>query len=304
MIPDHTHFKTREGIIFTTRGFCHPRDKIRAIPLYKPSLNGCLEKSVDEFGDRWLYQVHPNWIQESSFGRGIFVPASEISETYDPFKSEEKIKGLDDKIAIQIISSLQEIGVDKKDIGLLGSYLFDTGRKPHDVDLIIRGLENMTLIKTNFRDLLRDVGGKNSPSEEYTKKSIPRYEEKYNSDSNDFAKMIVRRWPTIHVPGKFFGKLRFTYKPNEIAALEPPVGEALMNEALSGEVTNDIGTNFMPRHFQLRSDNKQVKVLTYFWDFSYCVRTGDRVVLKGDYYPQSSMLMLSNPKKHGVKFCV
>ncbi len=302
MISDHTHFKTGDEIVFTTRGFYHPERKIKAIPLYKQSLNGGLEKSVDEFGDKWFYQTHPSWIQESSFGRGIFVPTSEITETYDPFKSEEIIKRMEDEVAIQIISFLQEIGIDKKDIGLLGSYLFYTGRKPHDVDLIVRGKDNLNLVKDSFKKLLTSIDGRNSPSEEYIRKSIPRYEEKYNSNFNDFVGMIRRRWPTIRVPGKFFGKIRFTYKINEVPILEPPLGEVAANRVISGRVIEDSGTSFMPRHFQMKSDGQQIRVLTYFWDYSYCVKRGDKTVLRGDYYPENQMFILSNPKHHGLRF--
>jgi len=301
MLTDHSHFKTKDNIVFTTRGFYHPSGYIRAIPLYKNYIEReGLEKSVDEFGDIWLSKIHPEYIKNSSLSAGILVPFPDISRVYDPFNASGIIKDLQDPIGNKIINFLLCIGIDESDIGFLGSYLIDTGHKPRDIDFIIRGLKNLSLIKGNFNDLLKKISGVNYPPEEYVESALTRYENKYNKEFNSFREIIQRRWPTINVPKRFFGKLRFTYKREEVPPLELPLGQKIPDISLTGRVIEDTGTSFMPRNFVLSVEDKNIKVYTYFWDFAYCAKEKDVVSVRGDFFPESKMILICNPKKHGV----
>ncbi len=301
MLNDHVHFKTRDGIIFTTRGFYHPKDYVRSVPLYRPSIERSpLEKRVDEFGDIWLYKQHPEYIRESEFGRGIFVPIQDILETYDPFNLGID-KGLEDVVGERIIKLLLDIGVNEYDIGLLGSHLVNTGNKPHDIDLVLRGVDNLNLVKERFNDLLNVIKGRDDHPEQYVKETVLRYEKKYNDEFNSFKEIISRRWPTIHVPGKFFGKLRFTYREDEVPVSELPLGKKVSDTSLKGKVVDAFRTNFMPRSFTFSSQGRDIKMFTYFWDFSYCVHEGDDVVVRGDYFPENQFIIICNPKEHGIR---
>lgn len=299
---DHTHFKTIDGLVFTTRGFFHPETSVRAVPVYKPSQDPIvLNKSLDEFGDIWLKKEHPSYVQQSIFGQGIFVPNQKIAKIYDPFqRTLEILSKIDDVWSQKIIQTLLDLGIEVNDLGFIGSNLVDTGRKPHDLDLIIRGKENLNQIRQNFHKILCLLGAKNSPNEEYISKSTRRYEEKFNSVHNDFGEMIQRRWPTINIPNKFFGKLRFTYLPEEVPSVRI-LGKFISEKLLCGEVTDDSGTNFMPRTFSIESQNNKYEALTYFWDYSYCVKKWDRVIIKGSLYDHN-FILLNKPKKHGIRF--
>lgn len=302
MLNDHVHFKTKDGIIFTTRGFYHPKGSVRSVPLYKPTTKrNSLEKNVDEFGDIWLHEQHPEYLKDSKFGKGIFVPIENILETHDPFNLRMADKSLEDVVGERIVKLLLNMGICEQDIGLLGSHLVKTGNLPHDTDWVLRGIDNLKLVKERFNDLLNSIRGRNAPSEQYVKEAILRYEGKYNSEFNNFREMIERRWPTIYVPGNFFGKLRFTYRENEVPITESPLGEEISDTAIKGKVLDDFGTNFMPRSFLFASQGRNIKAVTYFWDFSYCVNEGDEVIIRGNYFPESRIVLICNPKKHGIR---
>ncbi|MCX6748049.1 MAG: hypothetical protein NT076_00420, partial [Candidatus Pacearchaeota archaeon] len=179
---------------------------VRAAGLYYPdSSNNELIKEVDELGTGKIGNLNPGYILDLGSGKAIYVPEGEIIEKHQPFgETEKKIKEIKDPSAIKLITELERIGVSIKDMGLIGSYLINTGKEPHDVDLIVRGIKNMINIKNNFKELLKKIGAENFPNGDYINSSIQRYNVKYNEEYNDFKGMISRRWPTIYIPKKPF----------------------------------------------------------------------------------------------------
>lgn len=302
MLPDHTHFTLADGVILTTRGHHHPDNAVRSVGLYKPVKphQNC-QKQVDEFSNDWMRASHPEYIHATKFGSLTLVPTDDIAVIHDPFRRTEQIQNaITDKLPLQVVEAVRQL-VPVKDIGFIGSHLLHLGRPPHDLDLLVRGLEHMRRVRSSFPALLAGIGAEDAPPEAIVARYTARLHTKYNAQYNDFRTLQARRWPTIHFPGKLFCKLRFTYKPDEVPEFEDP-GLPTGHKTLVGQVVDDEGTCFMPRQFTLATSSGTKVVQTYFWEFSYSVRSGDVVSVRAAEYSDGKTLMLTHPKQHGIRF--
>ena len=304
---DCTHFITKDKIIFTTRGNIHPKNYVRAAVLYIPNESGvkildgqAYEKCINETGENLKYKIKPQYLKNDKTGKYIIIPKKDIVKTFSPF--DRKIK---DKIFNELRSSkwkelLEELKqiVPIEDIGFIGSYLIGFQNSDSDLDIIIKGSNNLYKIQKNFNAILKKLNGKNNLNSKIFKISLEKYYSIYNRTTNDFSSMIKRRWPTIST-ANFTLKLRFSLKDDETNKYKFRKKKGTVE--IVGLVTNDAGTNFMPRTFSLISNGKNYTAITYFWDYAYCVKTGDRVIVNAFLF-NDNLLLISDVDKHGIKF--
>ena len=306
-MKDYTHFLTKNQIIFTTRGNTHPKGYIRAAALYLNNKEGTrrldnlrFDKNVDEFGTKWLYKIEPSYIRNNEYGKYILVPKKDIVCSFNPFSTEvqKRVRELLKKsIWEELINNLAEL-VPLADIGFIGSFLIGFSTEKSDLDVVVKGKKNFKIVKDNFNGLLKSLKAIDKPSEEIIKSSLEKYYKTYDKDENNFLKMMERRWPTI-VTKDYMLKIRFSYKEDEVEEFVPKIKQEEI--IVEGQVMDDVGTNFMPRSFKLKSRNKEYIVETYFWDFTHCVKNGDNIMVKS-YLFDNNLLFLCEPKKHGIKF--
>jgi predicted nucleotidyltransferase len=303
-MKDHTHFITKDNLIFTTRGDHHEKGYIRAAAIYFPNKNGekfikriKFEKEIDEFGDGYLKAMKPEYVRNDDEGNYILVPKKDILKVFEPYKALPKQKIKIKRKFYGLLRILRKI-VPKKDIGLIGSYLIGFANKSSDIDIIVRGKENMKKIKKNMPLILDNLNSKNFLNEKKKIKSIIKYENKYNKENNDFSEMIDRRWPTIS-NNNYLTKIRFSYDKKECPEIR--FNKFKEEIKIEGIVIDDIGTNFMPRSFIIKSKNKKFIIYTYFWDFTYCVKKGDFITVKGSLFDRNKILICKQ-KEHGIKF--
>ncbi|NCO11043.1 hypothetical protein CO038_02840 [Candidatus Pacearchaeota archaeon CG_4_9_14_0_2_um_filter_39_13] len=302
---DHEHFFTVSGGIFTTRGNTHPSGFVHAAGVYRPSGNGEKEfegkkytKEVDDFGNKWVKEINPDYVKEEGPNSYILVPEKDIIKIFNPFENSVKIQEkISDTKWNAVLEELKKV-VPKEDIGFIGSYLIGFPNENSDLDIVIRGKDNLIRVKSSFQQIVNNLNAKNSVDERIMQVSLDKYYKMHNEKNNDFRKMVERRWPTIRT-NDFMMKIRFTCGDKE----ENFMTKKELNEDFlcSGVVTDDTGTAFMPREFKIETEEGIYRVLTYFWNYTYCVSNGDKLDVRAAKIGEN-LLIIKNRDKHGIKF--
>lgn len=307
---DYINVLTKDNILFTVRGFYHPKDSTRAVPCYVADENGdrynkflrkSFRRDIDEFGDVWLPVVKPNYIKETSLGKMILVPDEDIIQVFDPFNLPENIRSKIAQTEFQkVLDVIEDAGIPKEDIGVYGSYLTGFQNQKSDIDIVIRGVENMKLAKENMNKIRKKLGAKEFLDDKKFIATIEKYRSAYSPEKNDFAPRLFRRWSTICL-NNFIIKLMFVYKREEVPKNLLPT-ELTKDVCVEGIVTNDEGTCFMPRHFTIKNEEQEYEVITYFYHFYFAVKQGDKVKIYGALSNDKKTLFLHNKNNHGILF--
>lgn len=304
-MKDCWHFITKDGLIFATRGNFHSEGFIRSIGLYLPDKNGDriysgkkYSKIVDEYGDKWVKEKHPEYVVDDEKGIRILTPIEDIDKYFNPFEISGETRELIKKTKWgKLIHILEEL-MPKEDIGIIGSYLMGFPTEKSDIDIVIRGLKNLKIIKSKFDYILKKLDATPDLDEYLTKISLDKYYGFYSKDKNNFSQMIKNRWATIRTK-EYLTKLRFVPKEDEVKS--PRIKNKLKEIEVKGRVVDDIGTNFMPRFFKIQTETREYFVLTYFWDYTYCVKKEDNVIINGSLFDEN-IVVINNRIKHGVNF--
>tara|TARA_Y100000310_G_scaffold332096_1_gene407005 strand:- start:1238 stop:2155 length:918 start_codon:yes stop_codon:yes gene_type:complete len=304
-MKDCWHFITKDGLIFTTRGNIHPEGFIRAIGLYLPDEKGDrvysgkkYSKIIDEYGNKWVKEKHPGYVINDDEGTKILVPIKNIDKYFDPFAVSKETREIIRKTKWGKLIIILEKLIPREDIGFIGSYLIGFPTDKSDIDIIIRGLGNLKIIKNKFNNILEELDAKPNLEDYLTKISLEKYYNLYSKEKNDFSKMIENRWATIKTK-EYMTKLRFVPKNNEVDF--PIVGKKIKEIEISGKVIDDIGTNIMPRFFNILTEKDKFTVLTYFWDYTYCVKKGDEININGNLF-EKNIILINDRDKDGITF--
>jgi len=304
MIPDHTHVVATTGEILAVRGFSE--DATYAVPIYFPCSSGrrlfrqqYYEKMVDEFAERYERE-HPMRVTSSPFGKRVRLFDEDIVVQFDPFSVFARAYAELPALAKLCIDALCRY-VRQEDIGYIGSRLLGCADERSDMDIVIRGERNLLRMRRSMSDFARDIGGCVGISHEQFGKSIAKYERCFNKSHNTFARMIANRWPTFCVANKLFAKLRFTYDLASDVIPTIPVAPACISRELTGIVVDSVGTAMMPRRFILEDGGgTHWQVMTYFWDYSYCVADGDTVTVSGSCDEAMKVCIIGDTQHHGI----
>ena|GEM_PF-3880483 len=305
MIADHTHLLIRTGDVVTVRGF-PAAGTIIAVPIYfrrpegGPQLHGAsFEKCVDEFADRYSAE-HPELVAESVFGQQVQVKAADIIEIFDPFGSLDGACGDLSPMSRNCIDVLSR-HVHRSDIGIIGSRLLGFARTEADLDVVIRGECHLSFMRFAMPRIVAEMGAVVAIERGQYARSIRKYERLFNGQYNSFDRMIANRWPTICIPGAFFAKLRFTYNPAVDSVPRVPCPTHYSTASIRGVVVDARGVAHMPRRFTLAdARSRKWEVLTYFWDYSYCVSEDDVVTVRGWCDEAARLLVIGDRREHGV----
>lgn len=304
-MKDCWHFITKDNLIFTTRGDNHPRGYILSVGLYYPDEKGDREysgliysKKVDEYGDKWVKLICPGYVRKNNLGDQILVPVEDIDKFFDPFLVSQETREIIKRSKWGALIKILEEIIPQEDIGLIGSYLIGFPTMNSDIDIILRGVDNMEKIRNNFKLILKKLNATNDLDNLLKEISLNKYNKLYSPEKNDFSRMIQNRWPTIRTR-EYVTKLRFVPKEGEI--IFPDIKNKVDEIEIKGEVINDLGTNFMPRFFKIKTETGLYFVLTYFWDYTYCVKKGDNVKVRGFLF-DDNIIMINDRKKHGILF--
>jgi predicted nucleotidyltransferase len=305
VIADHTHLLIRNGDVVTVRGF-PAAGTIIAVPIYfRRSAGGrqlraaSFEKCVDEFAVRYSAE-YPELVAESAFGRQVHVKAPDIIEIFDPFGSLDRAYGKLSAISRKCIDVLSR-HVHRSDIGIIGSRLIGFARADADLDVVIRGECHLSFVRSAMARIVAELGAVVAIERGQYTRSIRKYESLFNSHYNSFDRMIANRWPTICIPGAFFAKLRFTYDPAVDYVPQVPCPTHYSTASIRGVVVEGRGVAHMPRRFTVAdARSRDWEVLTYFWDYSYCVSEDDIVTVRGWCDESARLLVIGDRREHGV----
>lgn len=309
---DLDYFLSKDKIVYLVKGYYHPLGGVFAYPVFWPDEKGDREharwgryrKDVSDFGKK-IFELHPEYRHNFVPQNTPLVPESHILEVFDP---RNRIKNFKQEWQGSVWHDIFNYLVDKLeisegDIGIFGSYLVGLnkntdGNHIKDVDFAVYGLENFYKIKNGIEDLLNYFGFSHI-SKEHIAYHQKKFGKLFNARINSFDKTIANKWSSIQIKPGLLNTLRFVYKKNEIPE-NPIKGEVIGQTQIEGVVTEDIGTNFMPRTFKVKSNKDFYTIVTYFWAFQSCVKDGDKVVIAGNLHADGKTISVDSTK-HGIK---
>lgn len=246
--------------------------------------------SPDENGDRWNNELKLNYnkVVENNH-LPVFLDYKNIIRLYKPreffSKQYSHLQGIWKKIADSFI----QIGIPKEDVGIFGSCLLGFDIKK-DIDFVIYGFSNYKILRKNI-EKIRKLTRTKKITKEHIKYQIKTHGTKYSKE-NSFFKLFSNKWSSLQIAPGILTTIRFVYKENEIPDLAKKTFNFTGKEAIIiGEVVEDMHTNFVPRVFKVKSENKVYIASTYFWIFQSCVKRGQIVELKG--YLKDNLIILS-----------
>ena len=309
---DLEYFISFDQIIYFVKGPYHPPGYVFAYPVFWPDKNGdrvhprlgCFKKEVSDFNEK-IFTIHPEYRHNGIPSNTPLIPHDHIIEIFKPrnriqsFLEQEK-----ETIWHRIFSYLTDrLKIPKEDIGIFGSYLVELhknkdGRQIKDIDFAIYGLSNLIKIKQGIEDLLNYFGFTHI-SRNHIDYHIQKFGALFDARVNSFEKTLANKWSSIQIMPGILDTLRFVYKPEEIPD-NPIISEIKGPIQIEGVVEDDIGTNFMPRVFTIKSAGKRFRIVTYFWAFQSCVKNGDRCLITGDFHKDGWTISVDK-SSHGIK---
>jgi predicted nucleotidyltransferase len=298
MFRDLDHIKTFDDLFFVVRGDHHPRDKVRAVPIYFPKENGDrfdiktgkrFIRKIEEYSKDLILKLHSEYLPRSDELNkyGVLVPVSHIVNHYLPrVKTKECLENKyfrETKWGKFILSLNKILGISIKDIGIYGSTLIGLKKDLSDVDLVIYGKENLLKLKKNFDLILRKNELKKiSKKQLYYFIKHKKLDQYYPFSTEQILKIFQRRWSGIYINGDIMF-IRFVYKENEIPEnlyyLTPPIDTM----KVKGRVIDSLGSHFIPRVIKVKVGEKLFEVVSYYWIFFSCVLDGEEVEIFGNY---------------------
>ncbi len=311
-ITDLDYFFTKDGIFYIVRGYYHPERGVFANPVYWPDKNGNrlhsngkrYYKDVVEFNKK-TFSLHSEYCHNFVPHNFPLVSRKDIVEVFRPrdkmqqFLEEEK-----GTIWHDIILYLVEtMSVSPEDIGIFGSYLVGLnkntkGQHIKDIDFVIYGLDNFVAVKNGMEKLLKHFGFGHI-SDEHIRYHAAKFGREFFSSANTFEKILANKWSSIQVAPGLLNTLRFVYEEKEIP-LNPIKNGVKEICKITGEVINDLGSNFMPRVFSMQLGKVEYTVVTYCWAFQSCVKKGNRVEITGNLHDDCRTISV-DASNHGIK---
>ncbi len=313
-LKDLDYFRTKDNIFFLVKGYYHPPKRVFAYPVFWPDEKGDrlhpflkkrFKKNTSDIDNQSIFKMHPHYKHNLIPYNIPLVPLKEIVEIYQPQnKIRDFLQNEKNTIWIKIFKAINEISkVPKKDIGIFGSYLINLSQNTQnkqikDIDFVIYGIKNYIKLKNKFDDLLKFLKYRHISKRHiaYHKK---KFGSKFNPEINSFEKTLSRKWSAIQIKKGLLSTIRFVYKNNEIPP--NPIMTAPRNKIqIIGQVINDFGTNFMPRTFLMKKNNKIYQIVTYFWGFQEAVREKDQVLITGDLHKDNQTISIDSID-HGIR---
>ncbi len=310
---DLDYILSKDKIFYLVKGYYHTEDGVFAYPVFWPDPNGQrihpelgnYTKDVSDFSNEKIFALHPEY-KHGFIPKNIpLVKRGDIIQTFHPReKIPQFLLNKENNVWHQLFQYLvEELKISQNDIGIFGSYLIDlshdkNGKQAKDIDFAIYGFENLHKMKNGIEKLLNHFDFTHISKEHilYHKDKFGKY---FDSSINSFEKTLANKWSSIQIAPGLLATLRFVYKPDEIPRnpIASPVDSPVRIE---GVVTKDIGTNFMPRVFEIKTKNGNYSVVNYFWGFQECVKNGDQVLITGNLHKDGKIISV-DAASHGIK---
>ena len=173
----------------------------------------------------------------------------------------------------QFANTLNEIGIEDKNIGVFGSYLigFDIIK---DVDFVVYGNKSLKLCYKNI-DKIKSMLNATSISEKHIDYQYNKHKINYNPNC-DLKKIISRNWSGIQIREGVLSTIRFVDLKNQ----ETPKIDSPKNKIM-GYIINSLKSACVPRQVTLCVNNEKYKVYTSLWKLQSFARNGDRFEIYG-----------------------
>ena len=170
---DHELFIDKHRIIYCVIGYSHPRHRIMAYPKYMPSnnSNNLWIKGVIPYRritkyytpkeiNLWTILLTKRSIQYAEYDYYydavlVKVPKMDVVEYCEPYKRMEEIlyHGPNDELEYKLLNLVdllvEEAGLPRLSFGVSGSILLRMHHKKSDMDIVVYGLDNAWIIKTD-----------------------------------------------------------------------------------------------------------------------------------------------------------
>jgi len=222
------------------------------------------------------------------------IKESEIIKIFQPKeyfrKNYKNIKGQWKNLA----DSLVNLGIKKKEIGIFGSKLIGFN-KTKDIDFVVYGINNCNKIKNNIKTIKRQLGARNI-SKKHIAYQVQKYSD-YHSKKNDFHAMLKNKWSSLQFKEDILSTIRFLYSEDE---LPKEIGIKKGKEKIISGIVKEEFSSYLPRIFYIKSKNKKIRVMTYFWAYQSCVKKNQKVRIFGTYNKKSKTVFLTK-KQHWIK---
>ena len=309
---DLEYFISFDHIVYLVKGPYHPPGRIFAYPVFWPDEGGDrvyprfgrFKKEVSDFNDR-IFAIHPEYRHGGVPSNTPLVPRDHIVEIFEPRKRIKSfLKQENETVWHKIFSYLTDVlKIPKDDIGIFGSYLVglhknQDGRQIKDVDFAIYGLTNFFKVRQGIENLLHYFGFTHI-SDDHIRYHTQKFGTLFNSGVNSFEKTLANKWSSIQIKPGLLNTLRFVYKPEEMPN-NPVTSEIAGSIQIEGVVEDEIGTNFMPRIFIIKSGDRKFRIVTYFWAFQSCVKNGDYCLITGNLHKDEETISVDT-SAHGIK---
>jgi predicted nucleotidyltransferase len=308
---DLDYFLSKDKIVYLVKGYYHPPGGVFAYPVFWPDKSGDrrhekwgrYKKDVSDFNKK-IFEIHPEYQHNFVPQNTPLVPEKDILEVFHPRDKIEQFKQeWQGFVWYDIFHYLTcNLGILELDIGIFGSYLVGLNkdienRHIKDVDFVIFGLDNFHKVKNGMEKMLKHFSFSH-----ISKEHIAYHQEKFGGlfdiRASSFKKTLANKWSSIQIKSGLLNTLRFVYKKNEIPS-NPIEGSILRQAQIKGVVVEDIGVNFMPRVFKIKSSGIVHTIVTYFWAFQSCVKNGDNILVTGDLY--ENRVIAVDDSSHGIK---
>ena len=200
----------------------------------------------------------------------------------------------------RMVHALVQIGISEENIGLFGSKRLGFSNCK-DEDFIVYGKENTLLLHKRIDEFKRTAGLYNHTVAHavYQAETHGKF---FDKEKNDLLFCLLNKWSTCAFTDKLTSTIRFVDENDMTGELLRHYFYDLNLEdecTLQGFVTEAEGTSFMPRRFNLNTNDGGVEVITPLWIFHQCVKENDLVRVTGCMVDGKLIVRGYN---HGIKF--
>src|SRR3989344_188080 len=283
MIMDCDYIMDSKSQFYIVRGYWNDKGVLT---------NKVFQPKVD--GDRFNNITNKNY-EKVIENNHIPLKLYDVKKIFCPRKKlKEEYEGLNETIWHNLIKELSKI-IPIDDIGIIGSYLIGFDVKK-DVDIVVYGKENCRKLRENVKKLHKNLG--TTPiTKQHIIYQIKKHGRNY-SEFNTFDKLLCNKWSSFQVREGILSTVRFVYKENEIPV--NPFSKKILKEIeIKGKVIDDLGSNFSPRTFIIKTDSGDYTIATYFWIYQSCVKDGMNVFVKGNL--REGNIVTLDEFSHGIK---
>lgn len=295
-LTDLDYFRTKDDIIFYAKGYYHPGNLVKAIPVFWPDPQG---DRIHESGRRYRKDVKEIARHAEIPKSAVRIPSEDIVEIFKPreaFKRflAEPVDSIWRKIALAFI----EEGIPPNDIGVFGSYLVGLAKKDDDtltkdVDFLIYGLDNFRKLEKGGFEKIRGKLGLGRISKDHIDWHAKKYGRYFEPGLTNFQETLKRKWPSLQIAPGILTTLRFIYRKREIPPdpITSPPDETVL---VRGKVISAQGACFMPRVFEIICGTTLIRVVTYFWALYCPVKKGDEVEITGMLHESGDLISVDD----------